>query len=73
MNDVLAFYVFNTRFKSSASITQKRNIFSTKLVRPSQIVQSVIDSCSAVVQEVCPILRQIYAEHCIVLYPHNNR
>ena len=23
--------------------------------------------------EGCPILRQIYAEHCIVLYPHNNR
>ena len=23
--------------------------------------------------EGCPILRQIYAHHCIVLYPHNNR
>ena len=23
--------------------------------------------------EGCPILRQIYALHCIVLYPHNNR
>ena len=22
--------------------------------------------------EGCPILRQIYAHHCIVLYPHNN-
>ena len=30
MNDVIPFYVFNTRFKSSASITQKGNIFSTK-------------------------------------------
>lgn len=26
MNDVIAFYVFNTRFESSASITQKGNI-----------------------------------------------
>ena len=23
--------------------------------------------------EGCPILRQIYVQHCIVLYPHNNR
>ena len=30
MNYVIPFYVFNTRFKSSASITQKGNIFSTK-------------------------------------------
>ena len=30
MNDVMAFYVFNTRFKSSASITQKGNIFCSK-------------------------------------------
>ena len=26
MNDVIAFYVFNTRFESSASITRKGNI-----------------------------------------------
>jgi len=31
MNDVIAFYVFNTtRFKSSTSITQKGDIFFTK-------------------------------------------
>ena len=30
MNDVMVFYVFNTRFKSIASIAQKGNIFCTK-------------------------------------------
>ena len=30
MDDLMAFYVFNTRFESSASITQKGNIFRTK-------------------------------------------
>jgi len=30
MNNVIAFYVFNTRLESSASITQKDNIFCTK-------------------------------------------
>jgi len=31
MNDVIAFYVFNTCLESSASITQKGNVFCTKL------------------------------------------
>ena len=30
MDDVMAFYVFNTRFESSASITQKGNVVCTK-------------------------------------------
>ena len=30
MNDVMAFYVFNTTFESSASITQKGNISCSK-------------------------------------------
>ena len=30
MNDVIAFYTFNTRLESSASITQKGNAFSSK-------------------------------------------
>ena len=30
MNDVIAFYTFNTRFESSASITQKGNAFCSK-------------------------------------------
>ena len=30
MNDVMAFYVFNTRFESSASIAPKDNIFCTQ-------------------------------------------
>ena len=30
MNDVIAFYTFNTRFESSALITQKANAFCSK-------------------------------------------
>ena len=30
MNDVIAFYTFNTPLESSASITQKGNLFCTK-------------------------------------------
>ena len=30
LNDVMDIYVFNTRFESSVSITQKGNIFCTK-------------------------------------------
>ena len=30
MNDVIAFYAFNTRFESSALITQKGNAFCSK-------------------------------------------
>ena len=30
MDDAKPFYVFNTRFKSSASLTQKGNIFCSK-------------------------------------------
>ena len=30
MNDVIAFYTFNTRFESRASITQKGNAFCSK-------------------------------------------
>ena len=30
VNDIIAFYVFNTRFESSASTTQKGSVFCTK-------------------------------------------
>ena len=30
MNDVISFYTFNTRFESSALITQKANAFCSK-------------------------------------------
>ena len=41
------------------------NSLSTEIVNSSSSVSFK--------KEGCPILRQIYAHHCIVLYPHNNR
>ena len=37
------------------------------------ILSSIFEQKLSDKDEGCPILRQIYAHHCIVLYPHNNR